>query len=56
MKSKFYFNDLAKILEMKPRHGQKTHQSDGSGKRPGILVKRQHVHVWPARNRETGWR
>jgi hypothetical protein len=30
-KSKFYFNDLAKILDMKPRLAKKTHQPNGSG-------------------------
>jgi hypothetical protein len=31
VKSKFYFNDLAKIIDMKPREAKKTDQSIGSG-------------------------
>ena len=45
-KSKFYFNDLSKILEAKPREAKK--------RCPGILVKRQHDHVRLERYRQAG--
>ena len=53
-KSKFYFNDLAEILEDETQGCQKNHQSIGAGRCSGILVKRQHFHVRSARNRKTG--
>ena len=53
-KSKFYFNDLAKILESKPRDAKKIVNKMVEEGRPGVLVQRQHLHVRHARHRQTG--
>jgi hypothetical protein len=53
-KSKFYFNDLSKILGVKPREAKKIVNQAGGGGRPGILVQRQHLHVRHARHRQAG--
>ena len=55
-KSKFYFNDLSKILGMKPREAKKNRQQARRGESFGILVVGKHVHVRDARHRQTGWR
>ena len=63
-KSKFYFNDLSKILEMKPREAKKIVNKlveDGTLR---VLVQRQHLYVrhaghWqasPQRRRRLGLR
>jgi hypothetical protein len=51
---KFYFNDLAKILEMKPRVAKKI---VNQLVQDGVLEywsSGQHLHVRPARHRQTG--
>ena len=55
-KSKFYFNDLSKILGDETSRGQKNRQPAGRGECPGILVFGKHLHVRHARHRQTGWR
>jgi hypothetical protein len=44
-KTKFYFNDLAKILGEKPRAAKKKYQPNGNRGSPRILVQWQHVIV-----------
>ena len=55
-KSKFYFNDLSKILDMKPREAKKIINKLVQEECPGILVFGKHLHVRDARHRQTGWR
>jgi hypothetical protein len=46
-KSKFYFNDLSKLLELKPREAKKISEQTGGRRHSRILVQREHVDVWP---------
>ena len=54
-KSKFYFNDLTKILDMKPRLAKKLINQLVTEGVP-ILVQREYVDVRPQGRRETGRR